>query len=549
MQTLRLSDILGPIMIGPSSSHTAGALRIASMTRRLCTSRPVKAECKLYGSFAHTYRGHGTDRALAAGLLGMNTDDERIRESLTIAKESGLDITFTPLPDEPYDHPNTVTIELTEESGKTLSVTGESIGGGAAQLTNVNGVDLVITGEITSIVISQRDVKGVLAHIARTISEYNINIATTRMYREQRGERAFTIMEVDGNIPSCAAGAIANHPQVLDVRIIPVEHTAQTPTEDELTADEEEALLKHLDEVNFDSAAALIDYCESHNVSVAEAFYEREATLSKLAGDGLDINEYLDTVWEVMKASATQAAHSPRPSMGGLVGGESKAVMELGAGGILDTQMSKLVRYALGVLETNASMGRIVAAPTAGASGIVPAVLLTLQETRGLTDEQMRAPLLVAAALGYIVSRNATVSGAQGGCQAETGTASAMAAGAATFIGGGSTRAIFAAGSNALCNLMGLVCDPIAGLVEAPCQKRNVGAASNALVCAQIALAGVENLVDFDQTTEAMYKVGRSLPFELRESALGGIAATPSACVWCESFRNGTCGEIHLPEL
>ena len=164
---------------------------------------------------------------------------------------------------------------------------------------------------------------------------------------------------------------------------------------------------------------------------------------------------------------------------------------------------------------------------------MLPGVLLALQHTRGYADADLARALAAAAAIGYLITRNATVSGAEGGCQAEIGSAAAMAAAASVELMGGTPAQCFAAASNALTNMMGLVCDPIAGLVEEPCQKRNAAGAAIALVSAQIALAGIGNLVDFDQTVEAMRKVGRSLPFELRESALGGIAAAPAACAYC----------------
>ena len=137
--------------------------------------------------------------------------------------------------------------------------------------------------------------------------------------------------------------------------------------------------------------------------------------------------------------------------------------------------------------------------------------------------------------MGYLITRNATVSGAEGSCQAEIGSAAAMAAAACVELEGGTPEQCLNAAGNALTNMMGLVCDPVAGLVEVPCQKRNASGAATALMSAQTSLAGIGNLVGFDQTVEAMYKVGRSLPFELRESALGGLAATPDACAWCES--------------
>ena len=257
-----------------------------------------------------------------------------------------------------------------------------------------------------------------------------------------------------------------------------------------------------------------------------------------------------------MRASATEPIARPVHSTGGLIGGEARALAEslqgrgpqrtgtsAGAGAgtsagagttpLLDPLSATVSAYALAVLETNASMGRIVAAPTAGSAGVVPAVLLGLGRHRGLTDEKLHAGLLAAAAVGYLIARNASVSGAEGGCQAEIGSAAAMAAAAAVEIAGGTPAQALAAASSALMSLMGLVCDPVGGLVEVPCQKRNATAATTALVCAQIALSGTENLVGFDETVAAMDAVGRALPFELRESALGGIAAAPAACAWC----------------
>ena len=195
----------------------------------------------------------------------------------------------------------------------------------------------------------------------------------------------------------------------------------------------------------------------------------------------------------------------------------------------------------MAVLETNASMGRIVAAPTAGSAGVIPGVLLALQKAKGYDDVQIERASACAAAVGYLITCNATVSGAEGGCQAEIGSAAAMAAAAAVELEGGSPRQCLNAAGNALTNMMGLVCDPVAGLVEVPCQKRNASGAATALVSAQIALTGIGNLVGFDQAVEAMFKVGRSLPFELRESALGGLAATPDACAWCESHLRPAC--------
>ena len=535
MKVLGLTDIIGPIMVGPSSSHTEGALRIASMARRLCLAEPQSVEFRLLGSFAHTRTGHGTDKALVAGILGLEADDLRIRDSFSLAMQAGLTFTFTPLPKADYEHPNTVDIFIQDTDGNKISVRGESIGGGAAVIRKIDDVDVYITGENTSIVVRQHDEKGVLAHIAQSISECGVNIATTRLYRERKGDRAYTILETDQSISATTKAAIENHPAVLDVRIIP----GSTPSEADHNgaADLEEAL-DEFAEVDFIDATMLLEYCEQHHATLSEAFLAREKALSRsLCGSAGtdDVKKYLAEALAVMKEAVRQPAHKTLPSMGGLLGGEARKLEELQErkGGVCDAQLADAVAFSMAVLETNASMGRIVAAPTAGAAGVIPGVLLALQRSHGLSDEDLIQGLAAAAAVGYLITRNATVSGAEGGCQAEIGSAASMAAAAAVELMGGTPAQCLDAASNALTSLMGLVCDPIAGLVEVPCQKRNAAGAAVALTSAQIALAGIENLVGFDQTVDAMYKVGRSLPFELRESALGGIAATPAACAWC----------------
>ena len=195
--------------------------------------------------------------------------------------------------------------------------------------------------------------------------------------------------------------------------------------------------------------------------------------------------------------------------------------------------LGKAMMYAMAVLETNSSMGLIVAAPTAGSAGIVPGLMIAMQEEYGFTDEQMIQALYNAGAIGYLAMRNATVAGAVGGCQAETGVAAAMAASAATELLGGTPLQCTHAASTVLMNMLGLVCDPVGGLVEYPCQNRNAAGVANALVAAEMALAGITQLIPLDEMITIMYTVGKKLPAELRETALGGCATAPSACEAC----------------
>ena len=532
MKTLGLTDVIGPIMVGPSSSHTAGALRIAYMARRLCLAEPKTVEFRLLGSFAHTLTGHGTDKALVAGMLGLATDDLRIRDSFDLAREAGLAFSFVTLPDAEYDHPNTIDVRIVDAAGNAMDVRGESIGGGAAVIRKIDDIDVRITGESASIVVRQRDEKGVLAHIAQSISDEGVNIATTRMYRERKGDTAYTVLETDQAVGAEAKAAIEDHPAIYDVRIIPGDARADV---ERVAVPDVAAALQRFAELDFGNGAALLAYCEEHGATLSEAFLAREAALAASLGYADGAAAYLREALAVMRCAARRPIDEALPSMGGLIGGEARKLADLHerGGELCDDQLSCAIAYAMAVLETNASMGRIVAAPTAGSSGVLPGVLLALQRTRGLSDGDLARGLAAAAAIGYLITRNATVSGAEGGCQAEIGSAAAMAAAASVELMGGAPAQCLDAASNALTNMMGLVCDPIAGLVEEPCQKRNAAGAAVALVSAQIALAGIGNLVDFDQTVEAMRKVGRTLPFELRESALGGIAAAPTACAYC----------------
>ena len=252
-----------------------------------------------------------------------------------------------------------------------------------------------------------------------------------------------------------------------------------------------------------------------------------------LGADTVTTYSRMEHSYEIMKNAVHSAVTEEIRSIGGLIGGEAKKMDAYRASTekpLCGSVISKAIGYAMGVLEVNASMGLIVAAPTAGSSGVIPGVFVALQEEYGFTDDQMVRALFNAGAIGYLITRNATVAGAEGGCQAEVGAASAMAASAAVELMGGTPEQCMSAAGTAITNILGLVCDPIAGLVEAPCQKRNAMGASNAIVAAQITLAGVGNLLPLDEVIDVMYSVGRSIPFELRETALGGVAGSPTGC-------------------
>lgn len=289
--------------------------------------------------------------------------------------------------------------------------------------------------------------------------------------------------------------------------------------------------------MDFINAKELLELCYKKNMSIAEIMKIRECDESTSSKE--EIINKMKRVLEIMRDSSTLPINTPIKSMGGLIGGEAKKLSEYQKQekNIGDSVLSKAVMYAMAVLECNASMGLIVAAPTAGSSGVVPGLLLAMQDVYSFSDEKIIDALFTAGAIGYLAMRNATVAGAVGGCQAEMGVAAAMAAAGAVELMGGSPSQCLDASSTVLMNMLGLVCDPVGGLVEYPCQNRNASGVANALVAAELTMAGIKQLIPFDEMLDTMYKVGKRMPVELRETALGGCAVTKSACDAC-----GMCG-------
>jgi L-serine dehydratase len=229
-------------------------------------------------------------------------------------------------------------------------------------------------------------------------------------------------------------------------------------------------------------------------------------------------------------------------SVSGLTGGEARMYNEYvrGGGSLLGPVASLAAAYALAASCVNASMGRIVAAPTAGSCGVLPGALFAVQESRGSSDAEAVSALLCAAGVGQAIASRATLSGAEGGCQAECGSAGAMAAAAVCELAGGSPEACAHAAALALKNSLGLVCDPVAGLVEVPCVKRNAVFAAHALIAADMALAGIRSAIPPDEVIDAMFSIGQAMPAALRETAKGGLAMTPTGCRLKEElFKKG----------
>lgn len=272
----------------------------------------------------------------------------------------------------------------------------------------------------------------------------------------------------------------------------------------------------------------LLEICEKYNISLSEYAIRCEVEEKGLTRE--EIIEKMKKNLNVMITAANEGRKNEVYSLSGLIGGDGFKINNyVNNGKTLTGEVTNMaMAIALSSSEVNASMGKIVACPTAGSCGILPAVILSAGAKLELDEEELIRGLLAASAVGMIIGMNATLSGAEGGCQAECGSASAMGAAAVVEMMGGTPKMSLDAGSIILQNILGLVCDPVAGLVEIPCAKRNAQGAITALCTADMVMAGVEAKIPFDDAVSAMYKVGKSLPASLRETALGGVAVTPT---------------------
>lgn len=518
LATTSAFEVLGPVMVGPSSSHTAGALRCARVAASLAEGRIVRVRFTLWNSFAHTYHGHGTDRALVAGILGMDTDDERIRDAFDLAREAGLEFSFVEAPDDSSVHPNTVDIDMECEGGAGCQVRGESLGGGKMRISRIDGVGVDISGAYATLFVAHRDAPGLLASLTHLLAMAEVNIAFCRTYRTEQGGRAYSVFETDGAPDASVLPMIRRIRDVSFATFISVPGSAVAPG---VTAAE-----------LFDDGAQLLDACAERGLSIGGVMELRERGLTGAERAAASMRRVI----EVMREETSAPIAAPARSLGGFIGGEAQLV-DRGAArwgaALMGEVQTQAVARAMAVLERSAAMGVIVAAPTAGSAGVVPGCVLAVADAVGAAEKDVASALFCAAAVGLNIQTHACVAGAEGGCQAEVGSASAMAAAALVELLGGTPEQALTAASLAISNLLGLVCDPVGGLVEVPCQARNAIGVAAAFSSAQLALSGVRWFVPFDEVVAAMAEVGHALPSRLRETARGGLAATPAARAAC----------------
>jgi L-serine dehydratase len=286
------------------------------------------------------------------------------------------------------------------------------------------------------------------------------------------------------------------------------------------------------------SGKDIIKFCSDKNIPIWKLALESE--IEDTNSSESEVMKKMREVLKVMKKSSTAGVKNNRKTLGGIIGGESLKIKKRleSKDTLCGPLINKAIMKAFSTSQHNASMGKICAAPTAGSSGIIPAAVLTVMEEYDLKEGDALKGLLTSSAVGKVITVNATVSGAEGGCQAECGAAAAMASAAVVEMLGGTPEMALDAASISLKNIMGLVCDPIAGLVESPCSKRNASGVVNALISAEMALAGIKSVIPFDEVVEAMYIIGKDMHSDYKETAKGGIAGTPTGIKIKENIKN-----------
>jgi L-serine dehydratase len=503
-----LNDVLGPVMRGPSSSHTAGSYHIAKIAAGLLGSPPVAATFAFdpAGSYAQVYWQQGVDRAFATALMGWELTDDRFATALELAAAAGLEIRFDVRPLAKPDHPNTVEITLRAADGRVLPVTARSIGGGAVEVVEVDGWPVRITGaEWEALVDAPREAAGGVAAILAADGQ-----SAAEPGRLDRGGRALLDARRFAPLDAAARAALEALAAGVTLREAP-------PI----------AFVKR-GRLLFQSGAELLAFAGQRGWTLGRAALAYEAELLGLSEQA--VIEEVGRRFDIMQAAVRLGLDRAAPSMQ-LLAPSAHAIFEADAAGRLPLGglHTRAAARAMAVMHVNGAMGVVCAAPTGGSAGAVPGVVVTLVEEKGLARDAAAMALLAASAIGVILAARATFAAEVAGCQVEIGAAGAMGAAAVVEAAGGSAEHAANAAAIAFQNSMGSVCDLVGGMVEIPCHTRNAVAASSAFVCADLVVGGYVNPIPLDETIDAVYAVGRMMPSELLCTSTGGLATTPSA--------------------
>lgn len=505
------NDVIGPVMRGPSSSHCAAALRIGRLARDLMNGRihSVLIEFDRNGSLPLTHDSQGSDMGLFGGLLGWNADDERLPESKDYLANAGIGIRFETV-DSGDPHPNTYRLTLTNDQ-EEHSLIAISTGGGMIEVINIDGFSLSMIGDYceTLLLLRQTQPRGE-TNVINTISS-QLHCDEVRVHTLNE----LTLVQVKTRefFSDSAIAGLSSLGDVLWIKrlgsVLPVMSYRGM-------------------QVPFRTCNELVEYARDQDVKLWELAVQYECARGNISESQV-VEQMVDIVRILRRSIASGIAGSSYEDR--VLGHQSGRFQEKWQQGSLlgGNMLNRVILYVTSLMEVKSSMGVIVAAPTAGACAALPGAVIAVAEELGLSEEQMARAMLAAGLIGVFITGQWTFAAEVGGCQAEGGAAACMAGAALVTLSDGTLKQSLAASSLAFQSMLGLICDPIANRVEAPCLGKNVMAASNALCCANMALADFDPLIPLDEVIWAAKDVASKMPREHRCTSLGGLAITPTS--------------------
>lgn len=520
------NEVIGPVMTGPSSSHTAAPSRIGNLAGQLAGGKlsRVQVTFETKGSFATTYRGQKSDQGLAAGLMGMFPQDPRLSDALSLIEASGVDLTFV-IKDFKADHPNVVLLDIVDEHGGFVFVKALSTGGGRIELNEINGCPIYMAGDYHELVILLPEqvtfsMEQLCSKVEGLLRKFGVEVHGSTVSDNNKKDdawRGVIVIHTRQTLSSellSSVKALCGKAEIREVApVMPVLASAKC-------------------EVPFTRAEKLLEWCAEHDDA---PLWKAAATYEAARGnvDEKTVLNMMKDIAVVMEAAIITGMTGNFLMRGFLTPTAGKLCSAAEKGKFIPTGMLNMgTVMAVAVMELNSAMGCVVAAPTAGSCGVLPAAVFSTLDELGVPEdlrmEVAAKAMLSAGLIGVFISEQSTFATEVCGCQAECGSAASMAAAALVEMAGGSAQAACDAAALAMQNSLGLTCDPVAEQVEVPCIGRNVGAVSNAVSSANLAMHGFKGNLPLDDVICAMWEVGNALPDTLRCTGKGGLCTTPS---------------------
>ena len=505
------NDIVGPTMIGPSSSHTCAPSRIGYLAQQFLPGQLKKATIAFARDGAYTlmYKGQRSDMGYVNGLLGRRPEDPRLRNAFEEAKKAGVEISFV-IEDFPPVRPNISHLTLENTEGEQAVLYSDSTGGGTVRLMYYNGYDMDIVGDCYELLLltscgqekSEEILEKALAltgpdegtSISVKGESSLINVKTRQEHTEEFLAR---LKEIDG---------VTDVKEIQPILVVPSNRHGALP---------------------FASAEEMLQVAKDTGKELWELGVEYE--MARSGWTRAQVMEYMEYVVETMEYSAKEALKGDIDMAGILspTAGKVESYIKAQPAALDMGVLNTVVPWSMAVMEYSSAMGKVLCAPTGGSAGVFPGAVLGTATHLGLGMEEKVKAMFVTAVVGIVMSKDCNYSAELYGCQVEPGAASGMAAAGLVYLMGGTAEQMCMAASCAVQNILGTICDPVAGLVQLPCINRNAMSAANAVICANLIMGGFDPLIPLDQTAETLFRVGAQLPSELRCTCRGGLCTTP----------------------